>query len=77
MDLEGPERGAMGQPETIPDLREPSSPAETGEVRQRGICITTHDRRVLFKQDMELDVRKLPRWKPHIIVSHRSQADDE
>ncbi len=45
--------------------------------RLRGVVALTHQRVILFIDEVELDVGTLPRWRPHIIVDERRITDDD
>jgi hypothetical protein len=45
--------------------------------RLRGIVALPRERDILFTDEVELDLEKLPRWQPHMIVNERRLADDE
>ncbi len=44
----------------------------------RDVFPLSHSSRVIFSEDIEVDVDKLPRWKPHITIDlDRLEYDDE
>ncbi|HKI18713.1 MAG TPA: hypothetical protein VKA15_12580 [Isosphaeraceae bacterium] len=58
----------------------PAMPEEGDDAereRLRGIVALPHKRDVLFTDEVELDVEKLPRWQPHISVDERRLTDDD
>jgi hypothetical protein len=45
--------------------------------RLRGIVALPYKRDILFADEVELKLEKLPRWQPQIIVDERRITDDE
>ena len=43
----------------------------------RGVVALPHHRSILLSDHVELDVGKLPRWRPHIVVDLRRITDDD
>jgi phycocyanin alpha chain len=41
------------------------------EERLRGVVVIPHQRKLLFKQEFELNSTQLPRWTPHITMDRR------
>ena len=42
-----------------------------------GVVALPRRREILFSDEVELDVRMLPRWRPHISVDERRLTDDD
>lgn len=56
----------------------PAYPEQDDDTHQlRGIIALSHKRGVLFKDEVELDVERLPRWRPHISVDERRLSNDD
>jgi hypothetical protein len=64
-----PTNGMTFQP-AVPDQDDESE-------RLRGVVALPHQRSVLLTDQVELDVDKLPRWRPHIVVDERRITDDD
>jgi WD40 repeat protein len=44
----------------------------------RGTIPVSYPRRVIFSQELTLDIQKLPQWQPFLTIDRRSEeADDE
>jgi hypothetical protein len=59
------------------------SPAPAGPERDDegdrlvGVVALPRHRDILFSDEVELDARALPRWRPHICVDERRLTDDD
>ena len=42
----------------------------------RGVLVVKHEPKVIFSQQVEIEISKLPRWKPHIIIDNRMTTGD-
>jgi hypothetical protein len=56
----------------------PASPEHDDDVdRLRGIVVLPYRRKILFSDEVELDVGTLPRWRPQIRIDERRLTDDD
>lgn len=59
-------------------IASPARPEQDADAeRLRGIVALPHERCILFTDEVELNVEKLPRWRPQISVDERRLVHDD
>jgi hypothetical protein len=54
----------------------PSAEEDADAARLRGVVVLPYEREILFADEVELNLKKLPRWQPQIIVDERRITDE-